>query len=172
MDIYGYSHSHFGMMLRSETSACHPVISCVRPQQAWAKGGINRSWWLSHPSEKYESQLGWWNPFQTTNPIFYNIVLQDYIQNIHVMNMILLYKTLRIVMFWLQLGEDHDLGSNRSRVLQLQQANGMRQGSNSKTLDGDVLHHELVRILNRTYSRIYGWHDTFNLRALLDIFIR
>ena len=43
---------------------------------------IKSGWWVSHPSEKYESQLGWWNSqlngkiiqmFQTTNQIMFAI---------------------------------------------------------------------------------------------------
>ena len=62
------------------------VIGSVGP----GPGGITTclDWWLTYPSEKYESQLGWWFPrngknmFQTTNQI--HVVIDVHTsENIH-----------------------------------------------------------------------------------------
>ena len=58
-----------------------PIQGTVR-RASWP--GRHTGWWLSHPSEKYESQMGSWNSqymeqykmFQTTNQDKYDICMK------------------------------------------------------------------------------------------------
>ena len=75
LGIFGASKSPKMPQMPSLVSA--PLLCWAIPVLGIARGeSFTTGWWFSHPCEKYESQLGWWNSqlngkiklmFQTTN---------------------------------------------------------------------------------------------------------